>query len=114
MGQAGDAPISVTLLDDVRSGVRDTADKARDADGIRALVRDHGAWSNIPPRSTRKASFSFSRGAYRQRNLVERLSNRIKQMRRIATRYDRGPTTSSQPSSCSQRASRPTPYGSAL
>ncbi len=35
-------------------------------------------------------TFSFSRWVYRQRNQVERFFNRIKQMRGLATRYDRG------------------------
>ena len=35
------------------------------------------------------ASFSFSPDLYRSRNLVERFFNKIKQCRRIATRYDR-------------------------
>ena len=37
----------------------------------------------------RSFAFSFSRWVYRQRNLIERFFNRIKQMRGIATRYDR-------------------------
>ena len=42
-----------------------------------------------PARSIRKGSFSFSTWVYRQRNLVERFFNRIKQFRGLATRYDR-------------------------
>ncbi|QZO01166.1 IS5 family transposase [Chenggangzhangella methanolivorans] len=88
-GQAGDAPVAATLLADIRPGAAVVADKAYDTDGVRAFVQDRGAWPNIPPRSIRKATFSFSRWVYRQRNLVERFFNRIKQMRGIATRYDR-------------------------
>ena len=58
-------------------------------DGIRAFVTGRKAWANIPPRSIRKGTFAFSRWVYRQRNLVERFFNRIKQMRGLATRYDR-------------------------
>jgi uncharacterized membrane protein YeaQ/YmgE (transglycosylase-associated protein family) len=39
----------------------------------------------------RKGSFAFSEWVYRQRNLVERFFNRIKQFRGIATRYDKDP-----------------------
>jgi transposase len=42
-----------------------------------------------PCTANRKQTFSFSRWVYRQRNLVERFFNRIKQMRGLATRYDR-------------------------
>jgi transposase len=49
------------------------------------------AWAKIPPRSHRKGSFVFSPRVYRQRNLVERFFNRIKQFRGFATRYDKDP-----------------------
>jgi transposase len=55
----------------------------------RRLVRQHGAWANIPPKSNRKDALSFSPYLYRARNLVERFFNKIKQCRRVATRYDK-------------------------
>ncbi|WP_439645183.1 IS5 family transposase, partial [Aurantimonas manganoxydans] len=88
-GQAGDAPMATKLLDAVAPGATVIADKAYDTDGIRSFVASRNAWANIPPRSIRKGTFAFSRWVYRQRNLVERFSNRIKQMRGLATRYDR-------------------------
>jgi transposase len=45
--------------------------------------------TNIPPRSNRNAPVCFSPYLYRARNLVERLFNKIKQCRRVATRYDK-------------------------
>jgi transposase len=47
-----------------------------------------GAWANIPPNSNRSDPICFSRYLYRARNRVERFFNRIKQCRRVATRYD--------------------------
>jgi transposase len=44
---------------------------------------------NIPPKRNRKEAICFSPYLYRARNLVERFFNKIKQCRRIATRYDR-------------------------
>ena len=90
-GQAGDAPMAAKLLDTVAPGATVIADKAYDTDGIRSFVTARGAWANIPPRSMRKGTFAFSRWVYRQRNLVERFFNRLKQMRGLATRYDRRP-----------------------
>ena len=90
-GQAGDAPMAAKLLETVAPGATVIADKAYDTDGIRAIVATRGARANIPPRSTRKATFAFSRRLYRQRNRVERFFNRLKQMRGLATRYDRRP-----------------------
>lgn len=88
-GQAGDAPMAAHLLEAVAPGATVIADKAYDTNGIRASVAARGGWANIPPRRTRTDTFSFSRWVYRQRNLVERFFNRLKQWRGIATRYDR-------------------------
>jgi transposase len=65
------------------------ADKAYDADAIRSFARSEGGWTNIPPRRTRKDPICFSPLLYRARNRIERFFNRIKQCRRIATRYDK-------------------------
>jgi transposase len=65
------------------------ADRGYDADWIRELVMKKGAWANIPPKSNRSDPICFSPYLYRARNQVERFFNRIKQCRRVATRYDR-------------------------
>ncbi len=67
------------------------ADKGYDSNAIRSLAAERKAWANIPPRSNRKGTFTFSAWVYRQRNLVERFFNRLKQFRGIATRYDKNP-----------------------
>ena len=90
-GQAGDAPAAASLLEDLAPGATLIADRAYDTNAIRDLAAERGAWANIPPRSIRKGSFAFSSWVYRQRNLVERFFNRIKQFRGLATRYDRRP-----------------------
>jgi transposase len=56
---------------------------------MRELVRQQGAWANIPPKRNRKDPICFSPYLYRARNLVERFFNKIKQCRRVATRYDK-------------------------
>jgi transposase len=56
--------------------------------GIFWVLRS-GAWANIPPKSNRSNPICFSPYLYRSRNQVERFFNRIKQCRRVATRYDR-------------------------
>jgi transposase len=48
-----------------------------------------GARAVIPPRCTRLHQRRYSRTAYRRRNLIERCFCRLKQFRRIATRYDK-------------------------
>jgi transposase len=65
------------------------ADKGYDANSLRSAVTERRAWANIPPRSNRKDPICFSPFLYRDRNLVERFFNKIKNFRRIATRYDK-------------------------
>ena len=55
----------------------------------RTLVTERGAWAHIPPKRNRKDPICFSPYLYRDRNLIERFFNKIKQCRRVATRYDR-------------------------
>jgi transposase len=88
-GQAADAPVAEKLLCDLRPGSILLADKAYDTDAIRSLAKSRKSWANIPAKINRKQTFSFSRWLYRQRNLIERFFNRIKNMRGLATRYDR-------------------------
>ena len=65
------------------------ADKGYDANAFIALVRNQGAVPVIPPRSNRLEQRSYDRHLYKDRNLIERFFNRIKQFRRIATRYEK-------------------------
>jgi len=88
-GQAHDAPPAHDLLDRLTSGTIVLADKAYDADGIRALIEGQGATPNIPAKSNRRWKPCFSKALYRERNLVERFFSKLKHFRRIATRYDK-------------------------
>lgn len=65
------------------------ADKGYDSDAFVATVEAQGAQAVIPPRSNRRTLRSFDRHLYRDRNLIERFFSRLKQFRRIATRYDK-------------------------
>lgn len=88
-GQTHDAVVAADLLSDLKAGQMVLADKAYDADWIRAMVNDQGAWANIPPKSNRKHPICFSPYLYKARNAVERFFNKIKYFRRVATRYDK-------------------------
>src|SRR5262245_3496569 len=81
--------LAAKLLSRLKSGAMLLADRGYDADWIRALVCQRGAWANIPPRRNRKDAHCFSPYLYRARYLVERFFNKIKQCRRVATRYDK-------------------------
>lgn len=87
-GEAHDNRLVLTLLSGLKSGAMLLADREFDADWIRELVSQHGAWANIPPKRNRTGPICFSRHLYRACNLIERFFNKIKQCRRVATRYD--------------------------
>ena len=56
---------------------------------VRRALRRRGIGAVIPTRSDQRRSPRFDRAAYRTRERVERLINRLKQFRRIATRYEK-------------------------
>ena len=64
-------------------------DKGYDSNKVRAQIEAMGAAPNIPPKSNRRYKPGFSKALYRNRNAVERMFGRLKDFRRIATRYDR-------------------------
>jgi transposase len=88
-GEARDNRLCSALLNELSPRIMLLADLGYDANWIRALASEQGAWANIPPKRNRKEAICFSPYLYRSRNLVERFFNKIKQCRRIATRYDR-------------------------
>jgi transposase len=55
------------------------ADRGYDADWIRALVNQQGAWANIPPKRNREGPICFSPYLYRARHLDQRFFNKITQ-----------------------------------
>ena len=77
-------------------------DKGYDSNAIRHKVEGNGTMPNIPPKANRRWKNCFSPVLYRDRNAIERMFGRLKDFRRIATRYDRSPPTSSPPSASPQ------------
>lgn len=65
------------------------ADKGYDSDEVRASLLLKGILPVIPPKANRKESVSYDFKLYKDRNRIERMFNRLKQFRRIATRYDK-------------------------
>ena len=64
-------------------------DKGYDADRIRERLACDGIQAVIPPISTRCKKLPYDKELYRGRNRVERFFNKLKQFRRLATRYDK-------------------------
>jgi transposase len=65
------------------------ADKGYDTDAFRALLKERGIKTVIPGKSNRKKCIRYDKEAYKGRNVVERCFCRLKDWRRIATRYDK-------------------------
>ena len=68
---------------------RVVGDKAYSSPTARRRLRRRGIVPVIPTKRDQKRQANFDREAYRARNRVERLINRLKQFRRIATRYEK-------------------------
>jgi len=65
------------------------ADKGYDSDAIREDLIERGAEPVIPPRKNRKVQAPIDGFIYALRNLIERCFSKLKQSRRLATRYDK-------------------------
>ncbi len=64
-------------------------DKSDDADPLEAKIIGQGGQIVIPPRRHRKTPRAYDKVLYKQRNRIERFFNKLKQFRRVATRYDK-------------------------
>lgn len=72
-----------------RKPKRVAGDKGYSSKKIRRYLRSKGIRQTIPRRSNEKHRGRFDREAYKRRNRVERCINKLKQNRRIATRYEK-------------------------
>jgi len=80
----------VELLVDATVGMkRVIADRGYDANRLRATLRDQGTIPIIPGRRNRKRTIQYDERRYRDRWLVEAMFCRLKDFRRVATRYDK-------------------------
>ena len=88
-GEAHDCPVAERLIRRVKSAKRMLGDKAYDSAELREGLDERGTKPVIPNRSNRKQPFRFSKRRYKLRWRIEAAFNRLKDFRRIATRYDR-------------------------
>jgi transposase len=65
------------------------ADKGYDTDAFRRFLEDRAIKPIIPGKSNRKKPIRYDREAYKARNVIERCFCRLKDFRRVATRYDK-------------------------
>lgn len=81
--------MAIPLLEVARPTKRLLADKAYDADSLRDWLNNARIKAVIPSSLARKKPYPLDRSSYKRRNVIERLFCRLKNWRRIATRYDR-------------------------
>ncbi len=87
-GQVADIQEAAALIEDQLAEFI-VADKGYDSDAFVETIAAQGSEAVIPPRSNRHTPRTFDHHIYQSRNLIERFFCRIKQFRRIATRYDK-------------------------
>ena len=87
-GQRGDAPQAVPLIEGL-SAKAVMADTAYDADHLRQVIADKGAVAVIPNNPSRTKKYGLDKHLYAQRHLVECCFSKLKQFRRVATRFEK-------------------------
>ena len=93
-GNAAESPGLTPLTDGIATkGSVVIADKAYDSDRIRKSLAASGIIAVIPSKVNRRHPYPLDEAAYKTRHLVENYFARIKQFRRIATRYDKTDTS---------------------
>jgi len=87
-GQRNDIAFAHDLVDGFTAGAT-IADKGYDADHLIDRIAQTGTQVVIPPKRNRKVQRPYDADLYKERNLIERFFNKLKQFRRVATRYDK-------------------------
>jgi transposase len=89
-GQAHDVTAFPALMEEVDCDPEQMlTDKGYDSDAVRQDVRDRGGEPMIPTKANRKVQVVVDKAIYGLRNRIERFFNRLKNSRRVATRYDK-------------------------
>ena len=89
-GEAHDARAYRALMDEAAPEPKVLiADRGYDADAIRADMEARGGTSVIPTKRNRRVQIPYDGFVYALRNRIERGIGRLKNARRVATRYDK-------------------------
>ena len=91
-GNKHDAPegrISIAAVGEAFKGVVLLMDRAYEGDATRALASAYGHEPIVPPKKNRKDTWEYDKEKYKRRNVVERLFRRLKEFRKVCTRYDK-------------------------
>ena len=88
-GNVADSPIAPALLNSFKAARYLLADKGYDANSLRKHLRQSAIVPVIPSRSNRERSIRYDERLYKERHLIENVFCRLKDFRRVATRYDK-------------------------
>ncbi len=87
-GQRNDIALAHELVEGIEAAAL-LADKGYDADHLCNRIAENGVEVVIPPKRNRKIQRAYDAELYKERNRIERFFNKLKQFRRVATRYDK-------------------------
>ncbi|AYM84835.1 transposase [Agrobacterium tumefaciens str. Kerr 14] len=87
-GQRNDIALAHDLVEGIEADAM-LADKGYDADHFVERIAETGIGVVIPPKRNRKIQRAYDTELYKERNRIERFFNKLKQFRRVATRYDK-------------------------
>ena len=87
-GQKGDAPQAGPLIEGLPADIV-MADTAYDSDALRQAIADKGALAVIPNNPSRASKYKLDKHLYAQRHLIECCFSKLKQFRRVATRFEK-------------------------
>ena len=88
-GQMSDYKGARLIVDALPPAKHLLADRGYDADWFRDALKDKGIEPCIPPKKNRKIQIEYDKTLYKQRHKIENMFGKLKDWRRIATRYDR-------------------------
>ena len=91
-GQISDYTGAAALLEDLPNAQWMLADRGYDADWFRGALQQKGIKPCIPGRKSRSSTVKHDKRRYKRRNKIKIMFGRLKDWRRVATRYDRCPT----------------------
>lgn len=87
-GQRHDGTQALDLLSDINGNVL-LADKSYNVNSVIQAAQNRGITVAISPKKNRLIQRDYDKDLYKERNLIERLFNKLKLFRRVATRYDK-------------------------
>ena len=88
-GEAHDCPLASRLIRRTKAAKKLLGDRAYDSGPLRDWLEERGTEAVVPSKSNRLKPFRLDKKAYKLRHRIENAFCRLKDFRRIATRYDR-------------------------